>query len=168
MTEDQEPIKEDIVIRRIVDAPVDLVWRAWTEPDYVRRWWGPKDFISPSAKVDLREGGAYTFCMEAPPEQGGFRHYSTGVYKKIVEHKLLEFTQYLSDEQGNKIDPASVGMPPDFPVELRMTVEFKAIRADMTELIITEFNWTMGQMAVYSFAGMHQSIDKLIEALRHG
>lgn len=165
MTENSHPIKEDIVVSRIVDAPVDLVWKAWTEPEYVRRWWGPKDYTSPMAKVDLREGGTYTFCMEAPPEQGGFRHYSTGVYKKIVEHKLLDFTQFLSDEHGNKIDPASVGMPADFPAELRMTVEFKAIRADMTELIITEYNWTMGQMAVYSYAGMQQSIDKLAESV---
>jgi uncharacterized protein YndB with AHSA1/START domain len=161
----QNAPKEDIVVKRIIDAPVDMVWKAWTEPEYVMRWWGPKAFTSPSAKVDLREGGKYIFCMEAPPEQGGARHYSAGVYTKIVPMKLLEFTQGLSDAEGNPIDPASVGMPPDFPGEMRMTVKFHAIRPDMTELTITEYEWTMGQMAVYSFAGMHQSIDKLAEAM---
>lgn len=168
MTEETPPEmpKDDIVVKRIIDAPVELVWRAWTEPEYVMRWWGPKYFTSPSAKVDLREGGKYIFCMEAPPEQGGIKHYSAGTYSRIVPMKLLEFTHSLSDEEGNQIDPTTVGMPEDFPREMRMTVEFNAIRPDMTELTITEYDWTMGDMAVYSLAGLHQSVDKLAESLQ--
>lgn len=162
----QQPTKEDIVVKRIIDAPVELVWRAWTDPEYVMRWWGPAHYTSPSATVDLREGGTFTFCMEAPPEQGGARHYSTGVYKQIVEQKRLEFTQFLSDEKGNKIDPTSVGMPADFPHEIHTEITFHAIRPDMTELTIIERDWTMGQMAVYSLAGLHQSIDKLAGSLQ--
>jgi uncharacterized protein YndB with AHSA1/START domain len=160
------PVKEDIVVKRIIDAPVDLVWKAWTEPEYVMRWWGPKHYTSPSAKVDLREGGKFLFCMQAPPEQGGLVHYSVGTYAKIVLHKLLVFTMSLADKDGNKIDPTSVGMPPDFPAEIHTEIVFDAIRKDMTELTITERDWTMGQMAVYSFAGMQQSIDKLADSLK--
>jgi hypothetical protein len=58
-------------------------------------------------------------------------------------------------------------MPPDFPAAIHTTIEFKALRPDLTELIITERDWTMGQMAVYSYAGMHQSLDKLIQSLRN-
>ena len=153
-------------MKRIIDAPVELVWKAWTEPEYVVRWWGPKHFTSPSAKVDLREGGTFLFCMQAPPEQGGFVHYSVGTYSKIVPQKLLVFTQSLADKDGNRIDPTSVGMPPDFPAEIHTEIVFDAIRPDMTELTITERDWIMGQMAVYSFAGMQQSIDKLAESLK--
>ena len=160
------PLKEDIIVKRIIDAPVELVWKAWTEPEYVVRWWGPKHFTSPSAKVDLREGGTFLFCMQAPPEQGGFVHYSVGTYSKIVPHKLLVFTQSLADKDGNRIDPTSVGMGPDFPAEIHTEIVFDAIRSDMTELTITERDWIMGQMAVYSFAGMQQSIDKLAESLK--
>jgi predicted 3-demethylubiquinone-9 3-methyltransferase (glyoxalase superfamily)/uncharacterized protein YndB with AHSA1/START domain len=151
------------VIRRIIDAPLALVWKAWTEPEHVVRWWGPKDYTSPSAKIDLRVGGKYIFCMRAPQEQGGQDSYTAGIYQRIVPLQLLEFTQGLSDEQGNPIDPQAAGMPPDFPKEIRTVVAFKA-KGGMTELTITEYGWTPGVMSVFSLAGMHQSIDKLAES----
>jgi len=160
-------IKEDLVVTRIIDAPLEMVWKAWTEPEHVMRWWGPKYWTSPSCKIDLREGGKYIFCMRAPKEQGGQEHYSAGVYKKIVPMERLEFTQSLSDKDGNPIDPAQAGMPPDFPKELRMTVLFRRTKGDMTELTVTEYDWPVSQMMVYSLAGLHQSIDKLAAALAH-
>ncbi|MGE5072645.1 MAG: SRPBCC domain-containing protein [Anaerolineae bacterium] len=45
----EQPTKEDLVVTRIFDAPLELVWRAWTDPNEVRRWWGPKDYTSPRA-----------------------------------------------------------------------------------------------------------------------
>jgi uncharacterized protein YndB with AHSA1/START domain len=157
-------IKEDLVVKRIIDAPIEMVWKAWTEPEHVMRWWGPKNYTSPSCKIDLREGGKYIFCMRAPKEQGGQDSYTTGVYKKIVPMELLDFTQSLSDENGIKIDPSQAGMPPDFPKELRIEIVFKA-KGEMTELTITEYDWTVSQMYVYSYAGMQQSLDKLAERL---
>ena len=162
----QVVVTEDIVVSRIIDAPVELVWQAWTDPEYVMRWWGPKHYTSPSCRIDLREGGKFVFAMQAPPEQGGQIHYNSGSFTKILPNKLLEMTQFISDEEGNRVDPASVGLPPDFPKEIRMTVEFKAIRPDMTELVITEYDWPMTPMAVYSLAGLHQSIDKMAESLK--
>lgn len=159
--------KEDIVITRIIDAPVELVWKAWTEPEHVRRWWGPKHYTSPTCKIDLREGGQFIFAMRAPQDWGGQESYTAGVYKKIVPLERLEFTQGLSDQDGNPINPLTIGMPPDFPKEIHTTVVFKSLRdGTMTELVITERDWTMGQMAVYSYAGMQQSIDKLAESLK--
>jgi uncharacterized protein YndB with AHSA1/START domain len=166
MTANQQPIKQDIVVKRVIDAPVELVWKAWTNPEYVKRWWGPSHYTSPSAKVDLKEGGTFTFCMEAPPEQGGVRYYNTGVYKKIVEHKQLEFTMFLSDENGKTIDPTSVGMPADFPREVHTEITFRALRPDLTELTIVEKDWTMGQMAIYSELGLHQTITKLEDSIK--
>src|SRR6185436_20312685 len=64
--------KRDLVITRMFDAPVELVWKAWTEPEYVMRWWGPKNFTSPSCRIDFREGGKFVFHMRAPKDfQGG-------------------------------------------------------------------------------------------------
>jgi uncharacterized protein YndB with AHSA1/START domain len=161
MSEEQNTPKEDIVITRTIPAPVELVWRAWTDPEYVVRWWGPQYFTAPLAEVDLREGGRFLFAMQAPEEQGGQRHYNTGEYLKVEPHKLLEFTMQLADADGNPVDPASVGMPPDFPGLIRTRIEFKALRPDLTRMTITEYDWTPGQMMVYSYAGMHQSLDKM-------
>jgi uncharacterized protein YndB with AHSA1/START domain len=165
MTETTDNVKkEDLVVTRIIDAPLEMVWKAWTVPEHVMRWWGPKDYTSPTCKIDLREGGKYVFCMRAPKEQGGQDMYTAGVYKKIVPMERLEFTQGLADKDGNKIDPAQVGMPPDFPKEIRTVIVFKA-KGDMTELTITEYDWPVSQMYVYSYAGLQQSIDTLAESL---
>ena len=156
--------KEDLVVVRILNAPVERVWQAWTDPKHVRRWWGPRHYTSETAIIDLRVGGRYVFGMTAPAEQGGLESFTSGIYHKIVPLERLEFTQVLSDREGKPIDPALVGLPPDFPEELYMTVVFKAI-GTLTELTITEHEWAMGQMYVYSLAGMQQSIDKLAISL---
>src|SRR3989304_2378095 len=157
--------KEDLVVTRIIDAPIEVVWKAWTDPDHVRRWWGPKYYTSPSCKIDLREGGKYVFCMRAPEDQGGQDSYTAGTYTKIVPMQRLEFTQGLADKDGNPIDPAQLGMPPDFPSVIRTTVAFKA-KGNMTELTITEFDWPVSQMYVSSYARMQQAMDKRGESLK--
>ena len=75
--------KRDLVITRIFDAPVEEVWKAWTDPDYVTRWWGPTGFTSPSCKIDFREGGKFVFHMRAPKEfQGGQDFYTSGFTRR--------------------------------------------------------------------------------------
>jgi uncharacterized protein YndB with AHSA1/START domain len=156
---------ENIVVKRLIDAPVEWVWKAWTEPEHVKRWWGPAHFTSPTCQIDLRVGGRYIFCMRAPQEMGGQESYTTGTYLKIAPLAQLEYTQSLSDKDGQKINPAAIGMPPDFPEEIRTVVTFKRVRETMTELTVTEYAWPAGQMMVYSIAGLHQSVDKLIDSL---
>jgi uncharacterized protein YndB with AHSA1/START domain len=160
--------KRDVVITRLFDAPVELVWKAWTDPEYVMRWWGPTGFTSPSCKIDFREGGKFVFHMRAPKDfQGGQDFYTAGVYKKIVPLKLIEFSQGLADKDGNRIDPVAMGMPADFPREIPSALTFKRV-GDKTELTATEYGWTVGQMRDMSEAGMNQCLDKLAEVLvRH-
>lgn len=156
----------DIVVKRIIDAPVALVWKAWTDLEFVKRWWGPANYTSPSCKIDLRVGGTYIFCMRAPAEQGGQDSYTAGTYSRIVDLQCLEFTQRITDQDGNAINPVQIGLPPDFPEIIHMRVEFKKIKGgEMTELTATESGWTASQMYVFSIAGLHQTIDKLIESL---
>jgi uncharacterized protein YndB with AHSA1/START domain len=160
----QSPNKQDLVITRVFDIPVELVWKAWTDPKLVMQWWGPANYISPLCEIDFREGGQYLFCMRAPKEQGGQDYYSAGVYEKIVPMERLEFTQTLADKDGNTVDPIDVGMPPDFPKEVKFVIEFNA-QGDRTELTITEYDWTFGQMSKYAVIGMNQSLDKLAASI---
>jgi uncharacterized protein YndB with AHSA1/START domain len=148
--------KRDLVITRLFDAPIELAWKAWTDPQQVMR---------SSCKIDFREGGKFLFCMRAPKEfQGGQDFYTAGVYKKIVPLKLIEFSQSLSDNDGNRIDPTTLGMPADFPKEIPSALAFKRV-GDKTELTVTEYGWTVGQMLDMSEAGMSQCLDKLAEVL---
>lgn len=152
----------DIVITRILKAPVETVWKMWTDPKAVTMWWGPEDYISPSARIDLREGGSYVFSMRAPTDQGGQESYTGGTYKKIAPMKRLEFTQNLTDETGRPL-PADE-LPSDFPQNVHTIVEFKDVNG-LTELTITEKGWTRSLMSVFAYAGMHQSLDRMAAGL---
>jgi uncharacterized protein YndB with AHSA1/START domain len=156
--------KLDIVLVRTFDAPVEAVWKAWTDAEQVQRWWGPKLYTSPWCKIELREGGKFVFCMRAPKEHGGQDSYTSGVYSKIVPLERLEFTQGLSDKDGNPIDPSQMGMPADFPKEIPTVVTFKRV-AGKTTVKVTESGWTPGMMHDFSEAGMSECLDKLAETL---
>jgi len=67
-----------MVVTRTFDAPVERVWRAWSDPDDVMAWWGPTVFTSPSARLDVRQGGTSLVCMRAPADLGGREMYNTG------------------------------------------------------------------------------------------
>src|SRR5437762_2014697 len=69
MTKNTVNEKERMVITRVFDAPRALVWKAWTDPQYVMQWWGPKGFTAPFCKIDFRVGGKFLCCMKSPDGQ---------------------------------------------------------------------------------------------------
>ncbi len=158
--------KQDLVLTRVFEAPLEAVWKAWTEPEQVMKWWGPTGFTSPSCQIDFREGGKFIFHMRAPKEMNNTDFYTAGVYKKIVPGELIEFTQGLSDKDGNKINPTTIGMPADFPEEIPSLLAFKRIDENKTELTAIEYGWSLGQMREMSEQGLSQCLDKLAESLK--
>ena len=114
--------EREIVITRVFDAPRELVWKAWTEPERIMRWFGPKGFTTPVCKVDLRPGGVMHFCMRSPD---GKDYWNGGVFREVVPPSRLVYTDYFADENGNPVSPAQYGMSPDFPAENLITVTFE-------------------------------------------
>ena len=157
--------KRDLVFTRVFDAPIDLVWKAWTDPQRVMKWWGPEGFSCPVAKIDFRKGGTSLVCMRAPKEFGGQDLYSTWKYQKIVPMERIEYIHNLADKDGNKIDPASIGMPADFPQDLRNLVTFKDLGKGRTKLTVTEYDWPVGEMMKMSKMGMEQCLNKMAAIL---
>ena len=157
----------DLVVTRVFAAPVDLVWKAWTDPEYLMRWWGPDHFTSPSAKMDFREGGTSVVCMRAPKDFGGQDMYSTWVYQKIVPLKRIEFIQNLADKDGNPIDPANLGLPSEFPRDTLTIVTFKDLDNGKTEMTVTEYGMPAAdtEMGRNAELGLNQSLDKMAVSL---
>lgn len=155
---------QDIVITRIFAAPRELVWKAWTEPERMMRWWGPKEFTAPACRIDLREGGAYLFCMESPEGQ---KFWSTGVYKEITPPERLVFTDSFADEAGNVVPASYYGMPGDWPRALLVTVTFEAEQGQ-TKLTLRQSGIPAGDMTDMTAAGWNESFDKLAESLAKG
>ena len=151
----------NVIAKRVIDAPVDQVWKAWTDSNYVKQWWGPTGFTCPVAEMDFREGGTSLLCMRAPKEFGGLDMYNTWTYSQIIPMERIEFIQKFADQNGNQIDPAVIGIPPGVPYEVRHVITFKALNNAQTELTVTEFGYTSAQAHDISKAGMDQCIDKL-------
>lgn len=156
-----EPEKRDLVFTRVFDAPVERVWKAWTDAEDVKRWWGPDHFTAPLARLDVRPGGTSLVCMRAPAEFGGQDMYSTWHYRDVVPRQRIVYFHNLADAEGRTLDPATLGMPPDFPQDVRNTVTFRALGQTQTELTVTEHDWPVGQMMEMSRLGMEQCLDKM-------
>lgn len=98
---------ERMVVTRVFDAPRELVWKAWTDPKYVMQWWGPKGFTAPVCKMDFRVGGKFLYCMKAPDGQ---EFWNGGEYHEIVLNEKIVSSMYFSDSEGNKVEPAQLGI----------------------------------------------------------
>lgn len=89
----------ELVMTRVFDAPRDLVFKAWTEPEHLERWQGaPRGFTVPTHEADIRPGGTYRVCMRSPE---GVDHWLQGVYREVVEPERLVFTHVWLDAAGN-------------------------------------------------------------------
>jgi len=151
----------DIIITRDFDAPVELVWKAWTEPERLMRWWGPKDFTSPTCQIDFRVGGKYLFCMRDPD---GKDYWSTGVFREIVPMKKFVYTDSFADAKGNVVPPSAYGMGEDHPDELVITVAFEDL-GGKTRMTTTTAGFPESEMKGMAVLGWNQSLDKLAESL---
>ncbi|MGH2621169.1 MAG: SRPBCC family protein [Anaerolineales bacterium] len=152
----------EITITRIFDAPRELVWKAWTEPERFMRWWGPKGYTSPACKIDLRVGGVYLACMRSPEGQD---FWSTGTYREIVEPERIVYTDSFADSEGNIVPATHYGMGADFPLEMMVTVTFEPL-GGKTKLTLRHAGLPAGEMSDQTSAGWNESFDKLAEALR--
>lgn len=164
---------EQITIERVFDAPVEKVWQAWTDPEMIKKWWGPEGFTAPSIRNDLRVGGKYVYAMHGPAGTEFDKDmYSGGEYKEIVPYEKLVVTDYFSDENGNKISPAESELEdPDFPDEQTVTILFEKLGDNRTKLSIiypkpeTEAQWqAMIQSGMEE--GWQSSLTKLAEAVQ--
>jgi uncharacterized protein YndB with AHSA1/START domain len=153
--------KQGLVITRIFDAPRERVWKSWTDPVHAMRWWGPKDFTAPFAKIDLRIGGRYLNCMRSPD---GKEYWSTGEYREIVPPERLVMTDSFADDKGNIVPASYYGMPGEWPLELLVAVTFEDLDGE-TKMVLRHDGIPAGKMLEETRTGWNQSFDKLAEIL---
>lgn len=147
MAERTTNLLENLEITRIFDAPRELVWKAWTNPEFVMQWWGPHGFTSPACKIDLRVGGEYLCCMKAPD---GSEYWTGGEYVEIVAPERIVSQLFYANEHG-KIPAAD---PND--VEVRDVVTFEEYGNGQTKMTFKRNYWDEGEDE-----GMKQILDKL-------
>jgi uncharacterized protein YndB with AHSA1/START domain len=149
----------NVEVNRVIDAPVEDVYAAWTEPGRVREWWGPAGWTAPVADMDVRVGGRSLVCMRSPE---GHDLYNTWTYTKVEPGSRLEFVNHFTDASGNRLSPADLGLPPAIPDEVPHVLVFTALPDGRTELAITESGYDSEDIVAMSKTGMEQALDKLV------
>ena len=147
MTERTTNLLENLEITRIFDAPRELVWKAWTDPEIVMQWWGPDGFTSPACKIDFRVGGQYLYCMRTPD---GWEGWSGGEYSEIIPHEKIVSILFYADQNG-RVEPADKN-----DVEVRDVVTFEDLGNGQTKLIFKRSHWDEGEDI-----GMIEILDKM-------
>jgi len=141
--------KRDVVITRIFDAPRGLVFKAWTDPEHMARWWGPNGFTNPICDLDARVGGAWRIVMRSP---AGIEYPCGGVYREIVEPERLVFTNIATDSEGN---PVLDGLTTVIFGKTKLTLQTRAVA-----LVAHATAYLAGMEA-----GWTQSLERLAEEL---
>ena len=161
MTTSQQVEKQELIVSRTFDAPRDVVWRAYTEPDLVKRWFGPEGFTAPIIESELRQGGSYLYGMESPD---GKNFYSAGVFKEFSPPERIVATDSFADEEGNIVPASYYGLSSDWPLEPEMTVTFEDLDG-RTRMTMREAGIPGGADLDNAIAGWSQSLDKLEKLL---
>lgn len=127
--------KTDITIFKTFDAPVQSVWKYWSEPKYFKQWWGPADATCIACRMDFRVGGTFLNCLRVQDADGKTMDaWATGTYKVIEPFKKIVFTDSFADKDGNIVPPSYYGMA-DIDHELEVALTFEAL-GDKTKMTL--------------------------------
>ncbi len=154
MVDDETP-QTPVVIERSFDAPLDLIWQMWTDPEHFKAWYGPDGAVIPVARMDVRVGGSRLVCMEMATPGGPMQMWFAGEYREVVENQRLVYTETMSDEHGNATSPP--GMPDMHPVTTEVRVELQAV-GGRTKMVMTHLGIPADSPGA---AGWAMALDKL-------
>ena len=153
----------NLTVTRVIDAPAEVVWRALTEAEAIKQWWGPQGFTAPVVETNVQVGGATLVCMTAP----GFPVMcNSWTYTALVPNERIAFDNGWVDESGKVIDPTSIGLPPDIPAVVPHVLELKTLADGRTELSWSEFGYASAETVAMSKMGLESVLDKLVASLR--
>jgi uncharacterized protein YndB with AHSA1/START domain len=142
-------VTDKLTIKRTYNAPIDVVWQAWADPNQAKAWWGPRDFTTPVVELDERPGGQWRALMVAPDGTELWQH---GVYREIVPKKRIVYTM-IWDRDPNH--------------EMLVTIGF-AGKANKTEISFEQSGFKSDGEREGHKSGWTQSFDRLGEYLDQG
>jgi uncharacterized protein YndB with AHSA1/START domain len=140
----------EIVAERLLNAPRELVFQVWTDPEHLAHWWGPRGFTITTAEMDVRPGGVWRFVMHGPD---GVDYPNRIVYLEIVKPERLVYLH------GSEDEPGHFRVTVNFYAEgrkTRLTMQMLFDSAAEREEVVTRFN---------AVQGLNQTLDRLGELL---
>jgi len=159
-----------LTITRFINAPQEKVWKAFTDPEEMKKWWGPQNWSAPTVKIDFKVGGKYLLCMRGSmgPGQPEIDTWSAGIYEEIVPMEKIVVMDFFSDDKGNKINASVYGLPDTFPMESKIIFTFEEIESGTMKFTLhyPSISGIEGKMQSDMVQGWNQSLDKLEAALK--
>ena len=139
----------ELVISRIIDAPREVVFNAWTR--HLPEWWGPHGMTTPVCEMDLRPGGSFRTIMRAPD---GTEYPTRGVFLEVTEPDRIVFT--------DAFDP---GWQPHPDIFFTAIATFEALPGGRTRLTARALHWTAASREKHEQMGFHQGWGESLERL---
>lgn len=146
-----------LIVKREFNAPIETVWRAWTEPKLIDKWWAPKPWKAETNTMDFRIGGSWLYSMNGP---AGEKHWGRNDYTNIIPHKRIEGEDVFCDENGvaDKNMPAAMKWKNEFfstpnGTKVIVTITFASVE-DLEKIV--EMGFEEG------FAMAHGNLDELL------
>lgn len=149
-----------VSIDRTFNLPLATIWKAWSEPESFKKWWGPKEYTCPDCTIDFKVGGT---CLASMQGEDGKKIWSTCTYKEIVPQKKIVYIDSFADSKGNIVSGAEYGMP-NMPRELLVTIELKEVDGKTNMLL--HHAGLPNEMADDCVKGWQSCFDKLESNLK--
>lgn len=153
------PNERIVDLNRIYDAPRELVWRMWTEPEHMAQWWGPQCFTTPVCELDVRPSGRIWIVMRGPKGSAYDDDFPmSGTFHEVVRNSRLVFSAAAEDKEGRPL------------LRAHTTVIFED-HGSQTRLTLHAKGVGVAPIAPQMLAGMQQgwsqSLEKLAELVSH-
>jgi len=117
-----KPTEKEVLITHLFNAPVDLVFKSWTDPELLVNWYAPDGCTIEYKFIDVKEGGSFHSCIHDPVHG---ECWIVGTYNEVVFGKKLVFTMALSNQAGELVESVDAGKSEDWPKETITTVTFE-------------------------------------------
>lgn len=158
--------KLDLVLERVIDIPVERVWKAWTDPEDVKRWFTPAPWSTVDCEIDLRPGGIFRTVMRSPE---GEEFPETGCFLEVVPNERLVWTNALLP--GFRPAPPPAASPGHECAELRMTAILTLERRGAgTRYTAVALHGDQGSAGRHASMGFHEgwgaALDQLVALAR--
>ncbi|MBS1631587.1 MAG: SRPBCC domain-containing protein [Bacteroidetes bacterium] len=116
--------EKELLITHVFDAPLEMVFYAWTDPELLKHWYAPDGCTIAFKTIEVKEGGHFHSCIYDPIHGDC---WIKGTYLEIIPFEKLVFSMVLSDENGSISSSAEAGKPAEWPAEIITTVTFQAV-----------------------------------------
>ncbi len=150
-----------VMIERVFNAPIETVWKMWTDPALFGQWYGPNGMKVPVVEMDVVIGGTRKICMQMERPDRTMTMWFTGEYKEVHKPTRLVYTESMCDQDGNIISPQAMGMPEGHPAVTEVIIELSE-EGGKTRMKMVHIGVPAGSGGA---GGWTQAIDKLAALL---